>query len=177
MSDLFVKQSKFLSYVLRHKPDAINLELDPEGWALVDELIDKADIAIDRSTIEKIVAENDKKRFTFSEGGEYIRANQGHSIRVDLGLSVIKPLDILYHGTATRFLESIKQQGLLPKNRQHVHLSDNIKTATSVGSRHGKPVILRVDAKAMHYDGVLFYQSKNFVWLTDKVPSKYLEEI
>jgi len=177
MGELLIKQSKFLSYVLRHKPEAINLALDPEGWALVDELIEKADIKIDRDTIEVIVAENDKKRFALSEDGLYIRANQGHSISVDLGLSAIKPPDILYHGTATRFLESIKQQGLLPQNRQHVHLSDNIETATIVGARHGKPVILKINTLAMQQDGNLFYQSKNLVWLTDCVQPIYLKEV
>ena len=175
-SDL-VKVSKFLSYVLRHAPESIDLPLDANGWASIDELIAKAQAKgtrLELDAIHEAVATNDKQRFAISDDGTRIRASQGHSIEVDLALAQQAPPDRLYHGTATRFVESIRQQGLIPGSRQHVHLSADRDTATTVGSRHGKPVVLDVDARAMHADGIVFYRSENGVWLTAAVPAQYL---
>jgi len=162
--------SKFLSYILRHKPDAIGLTLDPEGWANIEELIAKADIPLDLDMLCKVVATSDKKRFAISADGLFIRANQGHSIEVNLGLEPVEPPELLYHGTATRFLDSIKAQGLLPQNRQYVHLSADTETATKIGQRHGKPVVLTIPALKLHKKGQQFFQAQNSVWLTEKVP-------
>lgn len=169
--------SKFISLVLRHKPETIGLVLDANGWANVDDLLRLArqnGTAIDRALLEKIVAESDKKRFAFDESGERIRANQGHSIDIDLALSPAAPPTVLYHGTATRFLDSIRQQGLVRGQRQHVHLSADESTALRVGQRHGKPVVLQVAASEMVEEGHLFYLSANGVWLTDAVPTRFL---
>ncbi|MCP4317981.1 MAG: RNA 2'-phosphotransferase [Hyphomicrobiales bacterium] len=165
MENSHTKTSKFLSYVLRHKPEAIGLELDAEGWASVEELIDRADMSLSRALIEDVVATSDKKRFALSGDGLFIRANQGHSIEVDLGLEAIEPPQKLYHGTATRFLGSILRQGLQPQNRQYVHLSGDEEIATLVGKRHGNPAILVIPARQMHFDGHRFFQAKNGVWL------------
>nr|WP_319250232.1 RNA 2'-phosphotransferase [uncultured Celeribacter sp.] len=167
--------SKFLSYILRHKPDAIGLTLDPEGWANIEELIAKADIPLDLDTLRKVVATSDKKRFAISADGLSIRANQGHSIEVNLGLEPVEPPELLYHGTATRFLDSIKEQGLLPQNRQYVHLSPDIETAIKVGQRHGKPVVLTIPALAMHQKGHQFLRTQNGVWLTGSVEAEFLQ--
>lgn len=170
-----VKVSKFLSYVLRHKPGAIGLELDDQGWALIDDIIAKADTPIDRDAIELAVANNNKQRFAISEDGARIRARQGHSIKVDLGLAPQTPPEVLYHGTATRFLESIMAQGLKPGSRQHVHLSADLETARQVGQRHGKVIVLQVLAADMAATGHPFYQSENGFWLTKPVPAKWLK--
>ena len=167
-----IRISKFLSLVLRHNPSKIGLTLDSEGWASVPELLQKANI--DMSTLEQVVAENNKKRFAFNENKSKIRASQGHSIDVDLKLEPKEPPDILFHGTVGKFIESIKRQGLIKGNRRHVHLSKDVRTATKVGERRGHPVILDVDAKAMHGNGFKFYLSDNGVWLTDIVPPQYL---
>lgn len=169
--------SKFLSYILRHKPDAIGLELDAEGWASIQDILDKSDKNLTRQKIEQVVATSDKQRFTLSEDGRFIRANQGHSLNVDLGLQPVEPPEYLYHGTATRFLNSIMQQGLKPRSRQFVHLSADTDTAIKVGQRHGKPVILRLPAKAMYQNGHAFYLAKNGVWLTTLVPADNLQTI
>lgn len=169
--------SRKLSLVLRHKPEAIGLTMDRQGYAEIDHLLDRLaahGLRINRSELETIVAENDKKRFAFDETGTKLRASQGHSINVDLDMEEIVPPDKLYHGTATRFLNSIRKTGLERRSRQHVHLSDNLTTARQVGSRHGVPVILTVDAAAMHAAGHAFYRSANGVWLTDNVPTEYL---
>ena len=171
MDKTLAKISKYLSYVLRHKPDAIGLSLDAEGWADVDEIIAKADIPITRKQIERAVSENDKRRFALSPDGRLIRARQGHSVAVDLGLVPREPPEALYHGTADMFMESIFEQGLLPRGRQHVHLSADLETATKVGGRHGRVVILTLPARAMHEGGHRFYLSENGVWLTDHVPA------
>lgn len=169
--------SKFLSYVLRHKPDAIDLTLDPEGWADIKELIAKADIPLDLATLHEVVTTSDKKRFVISDDGQFIRANQGHSVVVDLGLDPIEPPEFLYHGTASRFVDSIKAQGLLPQNRQYVHLSEDKDTAVNVGQRHGKPVILTISAAQMHQQGHQFFQAKNGVWLTKQIEARFLQEV
>ena len=172
-----VPVSKFLSLVLRHKPDRIGLDLDEHGWADIDSLIERANQqgrTLTRAVIDEVVATNEKKRFAISDDGARIRANQGHSVAVDLELKAITPPEMLFHGTATRFLTSIREHGLRPGNRQHVHLSKDEATARTVGARHGEPVILRVRAAAMHDDGHRFFLSDNDVWLTGSVPSAFV---
>jgi len=168
--------SKFLSFVLRHQPGAINLRLDSQGWASVTELIEKTkpQIALTTELIKQTVIENDKKRFSLTDDGQYIRANQGHSIKIDLKLTATEPPARLYHGTATRFLESIMQEGLKPGQRHHVHLSTDVATATAVGQRYGKAVALKVDAASMHKQGHKFFLSDNNIWLTEHVPACFL---
>lgn len=170
------KVSKFLSYVLRHRPESISLKLDQEGWALIDEVIknSSSDMFLTKTLIVDVVRTSDKQRFKISDDGLKIRANQGHSINVDLKLSERAPPDVLYHGTATRFLHSIMQDGLKARSRQFVHLSIDIGTAKLVGQRHGKPVILKIDAKQMTEDGCSFFLSDNLVWLTSSIPSRYI---
>jgi putative RNA 2'-phosphotransferase len=177
METKHIKLSKFLSLVLRHNPAKIGLSLDPQGWATVDDLLTAArrnGVALNAATLQLIVADNDKQRFAFSEDGLRIRASQGHSIEVDLALEPIAPPELLYHGTAARFIESIRQSGLEHRARQHVHLSLDEATAVKVGQRHGKPVVLIVQAGAMAAAGFSFYRSANGVWLTDHVPAAYL---
>jgi putative RNA 2'-phosphotransferase len=169
--------SKFLSLILRHKPEAINLVLDENGWAQVDELIAQANlhnVPLTLETLHRIVATNDKKRFVFSEDHQHIRASQGHSITVDLQLEEAVPPSLLFHGTALKNLDSIKAQGLLKGERHHVHLSTDRQTAINVGSRYGKPVVIGIKAGDMHQQGFTFFRSENGVWLTDHVPSHYL---
>ncbi len=178
MKKKLVKTSKFLSLVLRHSPETIGITLDEYGWADVMELISAANRKgrdLTRPLIKKVVEDNDKKRFQLSDDGLRIRANQGHSIEVDLGLSPVSPPEFLYHGTATRFLGSIQTHGLIKKNRQHVHLSPDSVTAVKVGQRHGKPVVLVIASGRMHDLGFLFYLSKNAVWLIDEVPPDFIE--
>ena len=172
--------SKFLSYVLRHAPESIALELDAQGWASVDDLLRQAGKAgkiFSREELQDVVDTNDKKRFAFSTDGARIRASQGHSVSVDLGLVTTAPPLLLYHGTATRFLDSILREGLKPGSRQKVHLSADVETAIAVGKRHGKPVVLRVASGEMHRQGVPFWRADNGVWLTDAVPSSHLEVV
>lgn len=169
--------SKFMSLILRHDPGRVGIQLDSEGWVDVDILIkamNNAGKSVDRKLIEEVVDTNDKKRFTFSEDTSMIRANQGHSVDVDLKLEAQTPPEILYHGTATKNLDSIQASGLDKRNRQHVHLSSDKVTATKVGQRHGKVVILNVRSGDMHRAGHEFYLSKNGVWLTDKVPVEFI---
>jgi putative RNA 2'-phosphotransferase len=177
MDAKLVKISKFLSLVLRHQPELIGLELDPQGWADVAELLDRAarhGKPITREQLEQAIATNDKQRFALSPDGTRIRANQGHSVEVDLGLVPQEPPELLYHGTARQFLEPIRAEGLVAGKRQHVHLSADVPTALKVGSRHGQPVPLTVRAGAMHRDGLAFYRSENGVWLTDNVPPEFI---
>jgi putative RNA 2'-phosphotransferase len=181
MNKKLVEASKFLSYVLRHKPETINIRLDTEGWTNMQELIEAA-FSYEGKTIEiedilTIVAENDKKRFEISADGKMIRAVQGHSSKqVDRAMEAKVPPVVLYHGTADRFVESILKKGLIPGTRHHVHLSADLATANAVGRRHGKVVIFEVDCKQMLADGFKFYQAENGVWLTDAVPAKYLSQ-
>jgi putative RNA 2'-phosphotransferase len=170
-----VKKSRFLSMVLRHKPKKANIILDNAGWTDVKTLLNN--INMDMTTLEEVVAINNKKRFEFSEDKTRIRARQGHSINVDLGYEPQEPPEFLYHGTATRFLESILKEGLKPMGRHQVHLSQDLETASAVGKRHGKLVILKVNAQRMAQDGAKFYITDNEVWLTDRVLSRYLEVI
>ena len=169
--------SKFISLILRHKPETIGITLDEHGWANVDELI--AGISktheINREILEEIVRTDNKQRYSFNEDKTLIRANQGHSIPVDVELEEVEPPKYLYHGTGEKFRESIDAEGLKPKSRLYVHLSEDIETATKVGSRHGKPVVYRVFAGWMHKNGFRFYRSVNGVWLTKDVPTKYIK--
>lgn len=176
MSD-YTRLSKFISLVLRHKPEQIGLTLDKHGWAKVDDLLSRLNAnqnQIDMEILEEIVRTDSKQRYSFNEDKTLIRANQGHSINVDLQLEECKPPNILYHGTATKYLDSIMEGGILSKSRQHVHLSKDIETAVNVGSRHGKVVVLKVNSEEMHKDGCKFFLSSNGVWLTDKVDKKYI---
>jgi len=169
--------SKFLSLVLRHKPDAIGITLDPQGWATIDELIAKSDASgtsFNRDDLLQVIETSDKKRFSLSEDGQRIRAAQGHSVIVDLGLSPREPPSVLYHGTATQFVDSIMSEGLKPRARQQVHLSIDETIAYRIGQRHGKPAILKVEALCMHTKGFRFYLADNGVWLTDEVPPEFL---
>jgi putative RNA 2'-phosphotransferase len=171
------RESKFLARVLRHEPEAIGLKLDRNGWVSVDDLLramKKAGRRLSRDQLVEIVALNDKRRFTLSEDGHRIRAAQGHSVEVDLGLPPAIPPHSLYHGTAARNLDAIFAHGLLPGRRRHVHLSPDPETAIRVGERHGKPVVLRIDAAAMQADGHTFYCADNGVWLTAGVHVHYL---
>lgn len=172
-----VQLSKFLSFVLRHKPDAIGLVLDVQGWAGIDDLIAKGNAAgtrFDRDELLHVVASSDKKRFSLSPDGLRIRAAQGHSVTVELGLAPQQPPPMLYHGTAARFVEAILADGLKPQSRRQVHLSLDEITAHRVGRRHGEPVVFKVDAVRMHAQGFKFYVADNGVWLTDTVPPEFL---
>jgi putative RNA 2'-phosphotransferase len=170
--------SKFISLVLRHQPEAIGLALDGEGWAVVEELITCAarqGKRLSRERIAKIVATSDKQRFRLSDDGTRIRANQGHSIEVDLKLEPRVPPEILFHGTPRTNIASIRATGLDKRLRQHVHLSKDEATATIVGQRRCAAVILRVRALDMHRAGHVFYRSENGVWLVDAVPPEFIE--
>ena len=179
MLDPNVKISKFLSLILRHAPEKIGLRLDANGWVAVDDLLNAAEshgTVISRDLLDGIVFGNDKQRFSFSPDGLRIRANQGHSVPVDLELTLAEPPPVLYHGTATRFLPSIYSQGLQRMRRQHVHLSGTREQAYRVGTRHGRPVVLEIDAKRMADVGHLFFLSENGVWLTEFVPVDFIED-
>lgn len=171
--------SKFLSLILRHQPETIQLKLDENGWAEVNELITKSAKGRMHFTfeeLEEVVETNNKKRFAFNEDKTKIRASQGHSIDVDLALNTVQPPDFLYHGTAETNISSILEKGIEKRSRQHVHLSADKETATKVGMRHGKPIILTIRTGDMHNDGILFYLSANNVWLTDFVETKYISK-
>jgi putative RNA 2'-phosphotransferase len=172
-----VRHSRFLSRVLRHAPDVAGVQLDPEGWVDVDALIEGArrqGIPLTRELVADVVARNDKQRFTLDESGRRIRANQGHSVPVDLGLVPTVPPAVLYHGTATRHVQAIRRAGLQRRGRQHVHLSATREMAWQVGARHGVPTVLEVDAQALHGQGHAFFLSANGVWLTDHVPARFI---
>ena len=169
--------SKYLSLVLRHDPSAAGVTLDEEGWVHVEDLLAGAarhGRRFTRVELDQVVQTNDKQRFAFSPDGQRIRANQGHSVSVDLGLTPETPPDVLYHGTVERFVSSIMEKGIEKGARQFVHLSLDVATATRVGSRRGKPVILKIAAASMHADGFRFYCSANGVWLTERVPPLYI---
>jgi putative RNA 2'-phosphotransferase len=175
-----VRISKFLSLVLRHQPEKINIVLDENGWTDVATLIQQADkngVPLSREVLERVVETNNKKRFAFNNDKTKIRASQGHSVSVDLNYTPQTPPAILYHGTSERTLKSIVATGLQKQNRHHVHLSTDVDTARNVGQRHGKPVILKIDAEAMAQNGYLFYLSENQVWLTEQAPPEYLQII
>lgn len=173
------RSSKFLSFVLRHEPGAVGLELSKEGWVLVEDLLSalrEHGRPLARVELEAIVATNDKQRFAFSADGARIRANQGHSVDVELGYDITAPPAVLYHGTVERFLASIRRNGLQKRERHHVHLSATPETAVAVGRRRGRPIVLEVAAAVMASRGFVFYRSENGVWLTDHVPPAFLRE-
>lgn len=178
-SNLLTSTSKFLSLVLRHQPEVIGMQLDFEGWLPIEELIHNANHhgrVLTLELLHEVVASCAKKRFSLSEDGLRIRANQGHSVPdVELNLECTSPPALLYHGTVAPFLESIRQQGLLKRSRNHVHLSADIETAKKVRARRGKPIILTVHAQTMHQASHAFYLSANGVWLTDSVPAVFIE--
>ena len=167
---------KLISLILRHKPDVVGITLDEHGWANVDELIKGVSKKhkLTMEMLENIVATDEKQRYSFNEDKTKIRANQGHSINVDVELEEVEPPEILWHGTGEKYVESIKETGLVPKSRLYVHLSDKYTTAVQVGKRHGNPVVFCVKSGQMYTDGYKFYKSKNGVWLTKSVPVEYL---
>jgi putative RNA 2'-phosphotransferase len=173
-----VSMGKFLSLVLRHRPELIHVTMDAHGWVDIDELITNANkykkIHVTKEILAEIVKTNDKQRYVIDPETNKIRANQGHSIAIDLALEPQIPPDELYHGTAVRFLESIMEQGIKPMSRQYVHLSRTVEIAETVGKRHGAPIVLYIDTKAMHKNGRTFYLSENKVWLVDYVPREYI---
>lgn len=169
--------SKFLSLILRHKPELIGIELDKAGWVNIDELIKRSNNygqLFSKEELIDIVNSNDKQRFSFNSDMTKIKANQGHSIKIVLELEEKEPPEYLFHGTTYKFLSSIKIEGLKKMQRNQVHLSTNIDTAINVGRRHGEPVVLKINSKEMFKDGFVFYLSENLVWLTDNVPIKYI---
>ena len=170
-----VRASKFLSLILRHKPETIGVTLDPEGWTDIDELVAKSKGRLTRELVFAAVRDNDKQRFAVSDDDRRIRALQGHSLDVDLKLEPKTPPDVLYHGTYQKAVAAIQREGLKKMQRQHVHMAADLHTASSVGMRRGAPVIYKVLAMRMHEAGFLFYQSENGVWLTNHVPPEYLQ--
>ena len=170
--------SKFISLILRHKPEVIGISLDEHGWANVDELLAgiRRTRPINMEILEEIVRTDEKQRYTFNEDHTRIRANQGHSIQVDVEIDEAEPPEYLFHGTGRKYVKSIDQTGLIPKSRLYVHLSRDQETATKVGKRHGEPVIYKVAAGAMARDGIKFWRSANGVWLTKRIPPEYLEK-
>ena len=171
-----IKLGKFLSLVLRHHPDAAGISLDEHGWADVQELlagVRRSGRQIDMETLERIVRENNKQRYSFNADHTKIRANQGHSLPVDVELTAMKPPRYLYHGPAARFLPAIHQEGIRKMDRQYVHLSGDFQTAMEVGRRHGSPVVITINAEAMAHDGETFYLSENGVWLCEHVAPLY----
>ncbi len=169
------KMGKFLALILRHKPEVIGITLDKNGWAKVDELI--AGIGKKRpftmADLESIVDTDEKMRYSFNGDKTLIRANQGHSVPVDVELQEEEPPEYLFHGTGEKYAASIEEKGILPRSRLYVHLSPDRETAAKVGSRHGKPVVYRIAAREMRRDGCVFFRSANGVWLTKAVPPPY----
>lgn len=178
MKDELQKTSRFLSLILRHKPEVVGITLDGKGWADVSELITGVNrdgkYFLDMETLEKIVRDDEKKRYSFSADRKKIRANQGHSIKVDVELKKSPPPEFLWHGTAEKYVDSINKEGLRPKSRLYVHLSADVETAEKVGSRHGKPVIYRISSGEMYRQGYDFYLSENGVWLADFIPTGFM---
>jgi len=168
--------SRYIALILRHKPETIGISLDEHGWADVDELIKGISKTheFDMDMLEEIVATDNKQRYSFNEDHTLIRANQGHSVPVDVELEEVEPPETLFHGTGEKYTASIDEQGLIPKSRLYVHLSSDKETAVKVGQRHGKPVVYVVKSGEMHKDGYVFFRSVNGVWLTKEVPVKFL---
>ncbi len=177
MSNSKNSTSKYISLILRHRPDVIGIQLDEYGWADVSDLIKgiQKTQPFSMEILEDIVATDEKQRYSFNEDKTLIRANQGHSVPVDVELEKRTPPEELWHGTGEKYVDSIMEQGLLPKSRLYVHLSSNYSTAVKVGSRHGKPVVFKVNSQQMDKDGYNFFLSVNGVWLTKAVPVKYLK--
>ena len=177
MKERHVRVSKFLSLVLRHQPEKVGVTLDREGWVSVSRLLEALEahgLRLTPDELREVVRANDKQRFSFSPDGLNIRASQGHSVEVELGYEPAEPPPTLYHGTAERFLSSIRGQGLLRGRRHHVHLSEQEATAAAVGRRYGRPVVLWIASGRMHADGHAFFRSANGVWLTEHVPARYI---
>jgi len=165
--------SKYLSYILRHKPESIGLVLDNNGWANIDELISKTkEFVLTKEILNEVVKTSDKQRFIIKDNT--IRANQGHSIDIDLNVLSTNPPSLLYHGTAIKNIDRIMQEGIKSMSRQYVHLSADKQTAVNVAQRHGKPIVMQIDCRTMYEDGYKFYLSENNVWLTDYIPPKYI---
>lgn len=178
MPKRLITTSKFLSLILRHRPEVVGLTLDEGGWVAIDTLLDacaQAGKPLSRERLLEVVAQNDKQRFVIRNGR--IRANQGHSVKIELGLQPVPPPERLYHGTAAKNQAAILRSGLKKMKRHKVHLSHDEETARRVGMRHGKPVVFTVDTGSMHRDGHRFFRSENGVWLTDHVPSRYLQDV
>lgn len=175
MENNLERVSRFISLILRHKTEIIGIELDEHGWANVDKLL--KGVEIDFDTLEKIVREDEKGRYSFNDDKTKIRANQGHSINVDVELEEKIPPDVLYHGTGQKYVDSINKIGLIPKTRLYVHMTEDLEVAKLTGQRHGKLALYEIDAKQMLNDGIKFYKSKNNVWLTKCVDIKYLKEM
>ncbi|HCI2563749.1 TPA: RNA 2'-phosphotransferase [Clostridioides difficile] len=174
------KLSIFISLILRHKPETIGIKLDDYGYADVNELIEKINNTgrnINIEILEQIVKEDNKQRYSFNDDRSKIRANQGHSINVNVELRELEPPKCLYHGTATRFLENIKKEGIIRQSRLYVHLSNDIDTAVKVGKRHGVPVVLKINTGKMYENGYKFYLSENNIWLCKYIPFEYVEKI
>ena len=172
--------SRYMALLLRHHPEQAGITLDEHGWAHVDELIkgiQKRYPQFQREILEEIVRTDSKQRYAFNEDHTLIRTNHGHSIPVDIEFKHAVPPDILYHGTAKKYVSSIQQQGLISKSRLYVHLSTDVETAIKVGKRHGEPVIYQIDAKQMYQDGIIFYLSANYIWLVKKVPLQYMKRL
>jgi putative RNA 2'-phosphotransferase len=178
VSDELRRTSKFLSFVLRHEPASIGIELDERGWVAIETLLAGAKAhgrTISRALFDEVVRTNDKRRFELDPSATRIRASQGHSIEVDLGYEPIEPPELLYHGTPVASVASILASGIEKRSRHHVHLSADVETATKVGARRGKAVVLVVRAGAMHRAGHVFHRSTNGVWLTERVPPEFVE--
>lgn len=176
MTDKAIKNlSKFLSFLLRHNPQKLDLQMDKQGWVSVAELLEKLN-DVSMEMLETVVAENNKKRFAFNEDKTKIRASQGHSVPIDLAYSPVEPPEFLFHGTAVQNIDAIKKSGIVKGSRHHVHLSSERETAINVGQRHGKPVVLTIYAQKMHEAGHEFFVSENGVWLTDIVPVEFIEK-
>ena len=172
--------SKYMSLILRHKPDVIGIELDEHGWANVNDLIsgiEKDNHGFNFELLEEIVRSDSKQRYSFNDDKSLIRANQGHSVNVDVELKEKEPPEYLYHGTGEKYVKFINQDGLIPKSRLYVHLSKDIKTAEYVGKRHGKEIIYRINSGRMYRNGYKFYLSENGIWLTKEASVKYLEMV
>ena len=179
-----MKVSKLLSYILRHNPQEFGLTLDKEGFVDVDKLLESIrkkgpkrlkGIDLTKELLDQVVAKNVKQRFAYNTDGTKIRANQGHSVEVDIKYPVVEPPEFLYHGSATQNVDAIMKGGIQSMTRLHVHMGDNVEKARSVGARHGTPVVFKIHANSMHHDGIEFYLTANKVWLTNFVPSKYIE--
>jgi putative RNA 2'-phosphotransferase len=175
-----VKVSKYLAKHLRHQPERLGLTLHPGGWVRVDELLaacTAAGFEVSRPELEEVVARSDKQRFSFDDSGALIRANQGHSVPIDLALEAVHPPDVLYHGTGAGSVDAILREGLRAMGRHHVHLSSDVETARRVGARHGRPVVLAIDTATMAAHGHVFFRSANGVWLTELVPSSVITRV
>ena len=179
----YTRISKFISLVLRHKPEVVGARLDEHGWMGTEDLMrgiqkhKKAWKKFNHSDLKEVVKQDSKQRYILSDGGDRIRANQGHSLDINLQMDKVKPPSVLYHGTAKRNLKSIREEGLLRMNRQYVHLTTSKETAETVGKRYGEPALLEIDSDKMHKDGIAFYLSKNGVWLTNEVNVMYIKNL